>query len=88
MAKLAYGLLTTATFAAALTIGTLSWSGPAGAQDEHDHMEREHRIDRCVDSKRHEIEKMEDRHEISREEADRKRDHLHEECERELDGPR
>ncbi len=88
MAKMTFGIVTTAAFAAALTIGTLSWSEPAGAQDDHERMEREHRIDRCVDGKRHEIEKMEDRHEISREEADRKRDHLHEECERELDGRR
>ena len=87
MAKVTFGLLTTATFATALAIGALSWSGPAGAQDEHARMEREHRIDQCVDGKRHEIQKMEDRHEISHEEADRKRDHLHEECERELDGP-
>ena len=85
MAKVTFGILTTAAFATALTIGTLSWSGPAGAQDDH---EREHRIDKCVDGKRHHIQEMEDRHEISHEDADRMRDHSHEECVREVDGPR
>lgn len=82
MAKVTVKILTTAAFAAALTVGTLSWSGPAGAEDDH---ERDRRIDHCVDGKRHEIKAMEERHEISREEADRKRDHLHEECVREVD---
>jgi hypothetical protein len=31
---------------------------------------------------------MEERHEISHEEADRMRDHSHEECVHEVDGPR
>ena len=88
MAKLTYGIVTAATFATALAIGTLSWSGPVGAQDEHERMEREHRIERCLDGKRHHIQEMEERHEISREEADRMRDHSHEECEREVDGSR
>ncbi len=81
MAKVTSRILTTATFAAALAIGALSWTGPVSAEDEH-----ERRIDRCVDEKRHHIHEMEERHEISREEADRMRDHSHEECVREIDG--
>ncbi len=85
MAKVTFGILTTAAFAATLAIGIVSWSGAVQAQDDH---EREHRIDKCVDAKRHHIQEMEERHEISHEEADRMRDHSHEECVHEVDGPR
>jgi hypothetical protein len=82
MVRMTFKSLTTATFATALAIGALSWSAPAGAEDEH-----EHRINACVDGKRHHIQEQEDRHEISHEQADRMRDHSRDECVREIDGP-
>ena len=84
MGKVTVGFLTAATFACAVAIATLSWTGPVSAQEEHEH-EREHRIERCVEAKRHHIQEMEERHEISHEEADRMRDHSHEECVREAE---
>lgn len=83
MAKVTFGFFTTAAFAAALTIGALSWSGPVSAEDEH-----EHRIHECVDAKRHHIQEQEDRHQISHEEADHMRDHSRDECVREIDDHR
>lgn len=77
--------LTSGSFAAVLIVGTLSWSCPARAQyDDHERHERERRIDECIEGKRHHIHELEERREISREEADRMRDHSHEECEREV----
>jgi hypothetical protein len=83
MAKVTFGFLTTAAFAAALTVGALSWPAPVSAEDEH-----ERRIHECVDAKRHHIQEQEEHHQISHEEADRMRDHSREECEREIDGHR
>lgn len=82
MAKVTFKFLTTAAFAAALGAGALSWSAPVSAEDEH-----EHRINQCVDAKRHHIQEQEDRHEISHEEADRMRAHSRNDCVHEIDGP-
>ena len=82
--------LATAAFAIAVVIGCMSWSSPVKAQyEEHEreHIERQHRIDECVEEKKHHIHEMQERNEIRYEEAERMRDHAREDCEKEFRRP-
>ena len=76
---------TAATFVFALGLGGLTWCGSAFAQEfDHEHREREHRLDECIEARNHHIHELQEHGEISREEAEHRREHAREECLREL----